>query len=74
MTITQAGASSWVGLDKRRVEREYDTKQDMVDDIWLAHEHGWLPVAMTESRPGGILGRLKGEKPSYVVAYLRRSP
>jgi len=46
----------------------------MVDDIWLAHEHGWLPVAMTESRPGGILGRLKGEKPSYVVAYLRRSP
>jgi hypothetical protein len=74
MAITQAGESSWVGLDERRVEREYQTKQGMLDDIWLAHEHGWLPVSMIESRAGGLLGKLRGEKPTYVVAYLRRAP
>ena len=74
MVITQAGESSWVGVDERRVEREYETKQGMLDDIWLAHEHGWLPVAMTELRQGGIFGRLRGDKPIYVVAYFRRAP
>ena len=71
MVITQAGESTWVGLDERRVQREYETKQGMLDDIWLAHEHGWLPVSMTELRRGGLLARLKGEKATYVVAYLR---
>ncbi len=71
MVITQAGKSSWVGLDERRVQREYETKQGMLDDIWLAHEHGWLPVSMTEFRRGGLLARLRGEKATYVVAYLR---
>ena len=71
MVITQAGESSWVGLDERRIQREYETKQGMLDDIWLAHEHGWLPVSMTELRRGGLLARLRGEKATYVVAYLR---
>ncbi len=71
MVITQAGKSSWVGLDERRVQREYETKQGMLDDIWLAHEHGWLPVSMIELRRGGLLARLRGEKATYVVAYLR---
>jgi len=71
VVITQAGESTWVGLDERRVQREYETKQGMLDDIWLAHEHGWLPVSMTELRRGGLLARLKGEKATYVVAYLR---
>ncbi len=74
MVITRAGESSWVGLEERRVQREYETKQVMLDDIWVAHEHGWLPVGMTELRQGGLLGRLRGEKPTYVVAYLRRAP
>ena len=73
MVITQAGESSWVGVDERRVQREYETKQCMLDDIWLAHEHGWLPISMTELRRGGLLGRLRGEKATYVVAYLRTS-
>jgi hypothetical protein len=74
VVITQTGDSSWVGLAERRVQREYETKQSMMDDIWLAHENGWLPIAMTESRAGGLLGRLRGEKTTYVVAYLRRAP
>jgi len=73
VVITQAGESSWVGVDERRVQREYETKQCMLDDIWLAHEHGWLPISMTELRRGGLLGRLRGEKATYVVAYLRTS-
>jgi len=24
------------------------TIQEMLDDIWRAHEHGWLPLSMTE--------------------------
>ena len=71
MVISESTETPWYGLDERRVQREYDTKQCMLDDIWLAHEHGWLPVAMTESRRGGFLGRLRGDKPTYVVAYLR---
>jgi hypothetical protein len=73
VVITQAAESSWVGLDERRVQREYETMQGMMDDIWLAHEHGWLPISMTELRPGSLLRRLRGEKPTYVVAYLRTS-
>ncbi len=74
MVIAQAGDYSWVGVKKRRVHRQYETKQGMLDDIWLAHEHGWLPVAMTELRQGGLLGKLRREKPIYLVAYLRRAP
>ncbi len=53
MNTTTAVASTWREIEDRRVLREYLTQQEMLDDIWEAHEHGWLPVSMTESPQAG---------------------
>lgn len=53
MNTTTAVATTWSEIEGRRILREYQTRQGMLDDIWEAHEHGWLPVSMTESRQDG---------------------
>ena len=60
MEITETAGSSWYDSDARRVLREYESQSEMMDDIWRAFEHGWLPLSMTERRekrddcrPGG---------------------
>jgi hypothetical protein len=47
----------------------------MLDDIWEAHEHGWLPISMTEQRrtEGSLLTFWKRETSlTYTVAYSRQ--
>jgi len=39
---------NWFQAKARRAHREYPTLQTMLDDIWRAHKHGWLPLSMTE--------------------------
>jgi hypothetical protein len=65
--------TSWSGIEGRRVLREYETKQAMLDDIWEAHENGWLPVSMTEQRrtEGPRLAFWKRGSVVYTVAYYR---
>jgi hypothetical protein len=50
MEITETAGSSWYDSDARRVLREYESQSEMMDDIWRAFEHGWLPLSMTERR------------------------
>jgi hypothetical protein len=70
--------SAWNTVEGHRVLREYDTKQSMMDDIWKAHEHGWLPISMTESRRRGqgprFLRWIRSENVVYTVAYYRTLP
>ena len=40
----------WGQAEGQRVLREYPTVQRMLDDVWRAYEHGWLPLSMTEKR------------------------
>ena len=74
MQATATYDASWYGREDRRVQREYETMQGMLDDIWGAHEHGWLPVSMLESRRDnerrGVLSKFRPKKKVYVVAYL----
>jgi hypothetical protein len=64
--------SWWLRAEGRSILRGYLTVQQMLDDIWLAQEHGWLPVSMTEERR-----KIRWTTPStwlrkeitYVVAY-----
>jgi hypothetical protein len=62
---------SWEGIEGRRVLREYETKQEMLDDVWEAHQRGWLPIKMTESRRGHkhLLPWKRMSKILYVVSY-----
>ena len=50
METTETAGSSWYDSDARRVLREYGSQSEMMDDIWQAFEHGWLPHSMTERR------------------------
>ena len=65
--------STWHKLEARRTLREYESLSQMLDDIWEAHEHGWLPVTMTEKRlPNGRRfppWRWFSRKSVYTVAY-----
>lgn len=64
-------SQSWDEVEGRRVLREYETKQEMLDDVWEAHEHGWLPVKMTEARRGrkSLLPWKRTGEPVYIVSY-----
>jgi hypothetical protein len=74
-TTTRVAETAWSGVEGRRVLREYETKQAMLDDIWEAHEEGWLPVSMTEQRrtEGSWVAFWKRETSvTYTVAYCRQ--
>jgi hypothetical protein len=43
-------AEPWLNMEDRRVLREYPTVQQALDDIWHAHQQGWLPLSMNEER------------------------
>ena len=65
---------TWSGIEGRRVIREYETTQAMLDDVWEAHQHGWLPVSKTElqrQEDGGFL-LWKRSHTVYVVTYYYR--
>lgn len=78
MHATASYDASWYELEDRRVQREYKTMQGMLDDMWGAQEHGWLPISMLESRREnerrGVLSKFrpKKKKKVYVVAYLHQ--
>jgi hypothetical protein len=44
----EISGDNWFQTKTRRAHREYTSFQKMMDDIWGAHEHGWLPLSMTE--------------------------
>ncbi len=74
MLETKSGFDEpWLRAKGRRAQREYPTVQEMLDDIWQAHEHGWLPLSMTEQRQRNA--RLKQpwtwlrKQVTYVVTY-----
>ena len=66
--------SQWYEIvEPQRAIQEYERLPEMMDDIWLAHKHGWLPVSMIESRrPNRSLvppWKWLNKKLVYVVAY-----
>jgi hypothetical protein len=74
MEVETQAPETWEDMDARRAVREYSTLPEALDDVWEAHQHGWLPISMTEeTRPAA--GRLPPWKwltkhPTvYVVAY-----
>jgi len=52
MDTRETAGSSWYDSEARRVLREYESPLEMMDDIWQAFQHGWLPLSMTERRVG----------------------
>jgi hypothetical protein len=73
MEAQVVGKGTWSQTKDRRVLREYLTVQEMLDDIWRAHEQGWLPISMTEKRLAGE-GAFRpwnwlNKRVAYVVAY-----
>jgi hypothetical protein len=70
----RARGSRWYEfVETQRVIQEYERLPAMMDEIWQAHEHGWLPVSMTESRrPNRSLfppWKWMNKSVVYVVAY-----
>jgi hypothetical protein len=73
MDTTVLGDETWLRTVGRRVLREYPTVQQMLDDIWRAHEHGWLPLSMTEKSQSEVHWTAPWtwfrKQITYVVAY-----
>ena len=73
MEDTLNAGSQWYEIDDQRTLREYEGPQEMLEDIWEAHEHGWLPVSMIKCRRS--IGRWNRpwkwltSRAIYVVAY-----
>ena len=68
-----ADGARWQEAEAGRTLREYENRQEMLDDIWEAYQYGWLPVSMTTSkRPkDGSSAPWKwfSKQEIYVVAY-----
>jgi hypothetical protein len=74
MDVVTEPRSPWAETTERRVIREYDTLAAALDDVWEAHQHGWLPISMNkEERPVSrslFPLRWPSKQPVvYVVAY-----
>ncbi len=69
--------STWSEVKDRRVLREYETLPSMLDDVWQAHENGWLPISMTEEkRPDDRRSwpwNLIKKRTIYIVSYRHAS-